>query len=343
MSSVDVTTINQINTTATIIVLVLSFFNFIFGGTGLTLNILVFRRPFLRRESCAVYFFWSTCYSLLVVFVIMPIRILSDGYSIDISIYNIVICKTEAYIFHVIRTISVWLILMACIDRYFNSSSKAQIRRMSSLKIARISTVFISILIIILYSPMMIYFDLTYSMNGSGNIVAACSSRKGICRSFDAFWYMILYSLFPSLLMLLFGFLTILNLRRHRQIVPVGPAGNSSVVRRTDTQLLRMLIAQVCVIIISTLPFCIVQLYSSFTTNLVKDPLRVAIESLASRVAGTIPYFAHMSSFYLYTLTGTTFRKELIKIIKRWRHPNQNLMPVTQAETQHMSMLRSRL
>ncbi|CAF1139309.1 unnamed protein product [Adineta steineri] len=341
MSSINVT-INQINTATTISVMVLSFFSFGFGAIGLTLNILVFMRPFLRREPCAVYFFWSTCYSLLVVFVIMPIRILSDGYNIDISTYNIVICKTEVYIFHVIRTISCWLIVLASIDRYFNSSAKVQIRRMSSLKIARIATAFISSLIIILYSPMIIYYDLTYSTNGSGNIVSTCNSRKGIDRSFDVFWYLILYSLFPSLLMLLFGFLTIINLRRHRQIVPVGP-GNNSVVRRTDTQLLRMLITQVFVIIIFTLPFCIVQIYGWYTASLVKDGLRLAVENLIYRVTGTIPYFAHISSFYMYTLTGTIFRKELIKIMKRCCHSNQNLMPVTQAETHNMSMLRSNL
>ncbi|CAF1339289.1 unnamed protein product [Adineta steineri] len=320
MSSINVT-INQINTTTTVIVMVLSFLSFVFGAIGLTLNILVFRRPGLRREPCAVYFFWSTCYSLLVVFVIMPIRILSDGYNIDISAYNIVICKTEVFLFHVIRTISCWLIVLASIDRYFNSSTKAQIRRMSSLKVARIATASISILIIILYSPLIIYYDITYSTNGSGNIVPKCNSREGIHRSFDVFWFLILYSLLPSLLMVLFSFLTITNLRRHRQIVPRDP-GNNLVVRRTDTQFLRMLIAQVFVIIVSTLPFCIVQIYGWYTANLAKNVLRLAVENLIYRVTGTIPYFAHISSFYMYTLTRTIFREELFKIIKRCCHPN---------------------
>ncbi|CAF4453353.1 unnamed protein product, partial [Adineta steineri] len=52
MSSINVT-INQINTTTTVIVMVLSFLSFVFGAIGLTLNILVFRRPGLRREPCA--------------------------------------------------------------------------------------------------------------------------------------------------------------------------------------------------------------------------------------------------------------------------------------------------
>ncbi|CAF4299395.1 unnamed protein product, partial [Adineta steineri] len=48
MSSINVT-INQINTATTISVMVLSFFSFGFGAIGLTLNILVFMRPFLGR------------------------------------------------------------------------------------------------------------------------------------------------------------------------------------------------------------------------------------------------------------------------------------------------------
>jgi hypothetical protein len=85
-------------------------------------------------------------------------------------------------------------------------------------------------------------------------------------------------------------------------------------VRRTDIQLLRMLVGQVLVIIIATFPFTIYQLYTSLTLNLSKNTLRIALENLLGEIAGVLTYFAHSSSFYLYTLTGTVFRKELLKI-----------------------------
>jgi hypothetical protein len=89
----------------------------------------------------------------------------------------------------------------------------------------------------------------------------------------------------------------------------------------------------VCVIIIFTLPVSIIQLYTSFTSTIVKDTLRIAEENVASRLFGTIPYFAHSSTFYLYTLTGTVFRKEFLKIFRHCYHArdqhlqeNRNLM-----------------
>ena len=45
------------------------------------------------------------------------------------------------------------------------------------------------------------------------------------------------------MLMLLFGFLTLNNLRQHRRVIPGTIQGNQ-IVRRTDQHLLRMLIAQ---------------------------------------------------------------------------------------------------
>jgi hypothetical protein len=86
-----------------------------------------------------------------------------------------------------------------------------------------------------------------------------------------------------------------------------------------------MLAAQVLVIIISTLPLTIDRLYASFTASVAKDALRIAQENLASQVANTMAYFAHICSFYLYTLTGRVFRKELFRILAYCspHHPNQ--------------------
>ena len=126
-----------------------------------------------------------------------------------------------------------------------------------------------------------------------------------------------------------FGLLTLHNLRQRRKIA-VRLSDKNQVTRRTDTQLLRMLTAQVLLIIVFTLSFSIYRLYSTFTVNLTKSTLRIAQENLAFQIVGAMTYFAHSSSFYLYTLSGTLFRKEFIKIINRYRDPNRNstLQPV---------------
>jgi hypothetical protein len=325
MSSIDVT-IDQINAAAAISVVALSLINFVLGAIGLMFNIVVFTRPSLRKEPCSLYFFSSTCFNLFVVFVVMPVRIVSNGFNIDLANYNLGICKVEYFAFRAGRTIPCWLTVLACLDRYLHSSTKAHIRRMSSLKTAKLAIKITTVAITLSYSHTLAYYEITNVSNQFNNIVPSCNGQTGIYRTFSAFWYLAMYSLCPSFLMLLFGSLALGNLRRHRRKVSPAP-GSNQIARRTDMQLGRMLIAQVLVIVISTLPFSIYQLYSSFTSNLTKSSLRIAQENLASGTANALTYFAHSSSFYLYTLTGTIFRKEVFKIIRRCWHLNRNILP----------------
>jgi hypothetical protein len=325
MSSVD-DLINQLNAAGSVIFVALSFINFGLGSVGLLFNILVFTRSALRREPCSFYFLSSTFYDLFVVFLILPVRILSNVYNINGANYNLGVCKIETYIFFVTRVISIWLIVLACIDRYLHSSLSERIRRMSSLKSAKISSGILSIIVLISYCHMLVYYEITNVTNQFGSIIPQCNSQKGIYRTFLGLWHMVVSSLFPSFLMILFGVLTLKNVRQRRQLV--RRAGENTAIRRTDTQLLRMLTAQVLVIIIATLPFSIIQLYSALTSSFTKSTLRIAQENLASQIIAIVTYFAHTSNFYLYTLSGTIFRKEVLKIFGGCRHRPQNRVHV---------------
>jgi hypothetical protein len=329
MSSTDVT-INQLNAAAVVIFISGSIINFALGSVGLIFNILVFSRSALRREPCSFYFLSSTCYDLFVVFLILPVRILSNSYNINAANYNLGLCKVESFTFYVARVISIWLIVMACIDRYLNSSLSARIRQMSSLKSAKIFSGIISIIVLILYFHMLVYYEITNVSDQFGTITPQCNSQKGIYRTFFGFWHMIFTSLFPSFLMLLFGFFTLKNVRKRRQLVQ--RLGENRAIRRTDTQLLRMLAAQVLVIIIATLPFCINQLYTSFTSSFTKSTLRIAQDNLAGQITAIVTFFAHSSSFYLYTLVGTIFRKEVVKIFGRCQPGHQNRVHTTDGD-----------
>ncbi len=315
--------VNQINTATTVIIVTLSVVNFIIGAIGLTFNVLVFTRPSLRRQPCSLYFLSATWFNLFVIFVVIPVRIVSEGFNMDLANYNLGICKTEIFAFNTARTISCWLIVLACVDRYFHSSKSAHLRRISSLKTAKWAIGITIVAIPILYSHMIIYYEIYNIPNQFGNIIPECYGQKGIYRTFKSFWYIVFYSLCPSSLMFLFGFLTLIQLRQQRQVAHRTQEINQRVrYTRTDRQLLHMLVGQSLVIIIATLPFTVYQLYTSLTISLAKSTLRLALENLAGETAGMLTYFAHSSSFYLYTLTGTVFRKEFLKIIGRYWHSN---------------------
>lgn len=320
MSSYDAL-LNQINTAASVSSIALSFVSVALGAFGLTFNVLVFTRPALRQQPCALYFLSSTFYNFYVMLVSIPLRILAYNFGIDSANYNLGCCKLQTFSFYVARTISCWLIAAATVDRFLHSSKNTSIRRLSSLKTAKLTIGILSIAVPLLYSHMIAYFEIANIRDQYGNIVPICNAQIGIYRTFLGFWYMVWYALFPPFVMLLFGLLTLNNIRPGRQVVPRLPETNQ-VARRTDTQLLRMLAIQVLVVIICILPFSIYRLYATFTANEVKDTLRIAQENLALQLVGTMTCFAHSTSFYLYTLTGTIFRNEFITIIGRFWHRN---------------------
>lgn len=323
-----------------IIVLTISITSFVPGAIGLVFNVLVFTRPTLRREPCANYFLAATCFDLFIVFVVLPVRVFSNGFGMDLGNTNRGICKLESFTFNAARSTSCSLIASACIDRYLHSSSNIRIRRLSSVKTARVAIGITIITIFLAYSHYLIFYDVNYSTNQLGNIVSYCSSLSNTYNNFVGFFHMTFYSLSPSFVMLLFGSLTINQIRRRgqRQLLPVINEKNR-VGRRTDIQLLRMLAAQVLVIIISTLPFSILRLYILLITNVSKDSVWITQINLASSVIVTIPYFAHTSSFYLYTLTGTIFRKELSKIVAHCIPHNQNRVNIHHVTNNHISAL----
>ena len=305
--------VDYLNRATTVIVLIICIITFIPGIIGLLLNLVIFSQPIQRREPCSLYFLASSYFNLFVIVINLPIRALASCFDIDISDYHIYLCKTTTFTFYVTRVISCWLITFACIDRYFHSSIHIHIRRLSSVKIAKLTIVITSIVIFLSYSHMIVYYQITFGID----MMPACNAPKGIYRTFSAFWHLTMYSLCPSFLMFLFGCLTLRNIHiNHRRIIPIARE-NHRMTRRTDCQLLRMLGAQVLMIMISTAPFSIYRLYASFTSNIVKSTIQITEENLINQIVNTIPYFAHSSSFYLYTLMGSRFRRDVIQIFAR--------------------------
>jgi hypothetical protein len=307
--------------------------SFVPGVIGIIFNMLVFTRPTLRREACTNYFFAATCVDSFIVFVVLPTRIVSNGFGLDPGNLNRVICKLENFSFNAARSTSCWLIAMTCFDRFLHSSANVRIRRLSSLKTARVIIGSTVIGIFGAYCHYLIFYDIyTYNRYGSAVSSSYCSSINTAYNNFVGIFHMTFYSLCPSFLMLLFGSLTVINVRQRRRVLTIVNE-NNRVSRRTDSQLLCMLAVQVFVIIISTLPFSVTRLYILFTRN--------TINSVVSGVVSTIPYFAHTSSFYLYTLTGTIFRQELFKIISYCLPHNQNLVHIHHVTTNQIPALQN--
>ena len=252
----------------------------------------------------------------------IPVRISSGSFDTDPASFSNLICKLQIFMLYVTRSLACWMIVLACIDRYvLSSATDVWRRRLSSPRTAKYASGTVALIIILVYSHMPFYFNIS-TVNVFGQATSQCVAKVGAYRTFVNLWFAALYSVVPSLLMLLFGLLTVIRIRRQRRRVAPMIMGNLSPQQRKQNQLSRMLTIQVSVIVLATIFYPFFLAYLSITSGVMKDARRAAIEKFINLFVNGLTYIAHASSFYLYTLTGSIFRREVVKILPKWMSIN---------------------
>ncbi|CAF5013564.1 unnamed protein product [Rotaria sp. Silwood1] len=152
----------QINRYCTIFIL-------LFGFVGNILNILALSQRNLRSNPCGWYFLTSSIANLISIVSGLLTRLLS-GWNNDLTETIDWLCKLRAFVVFSSRTIALWLIMFATIDRWLLSSANAHYRRLSTLKNARRIT-FIVVFIFCLMYVQMFY---CYQANGRHSYESVC-------------------------------------------------------------------------------------------------------------------------------------------------------------------------
>jgi hypothetical protein len=119
--------------------------------------------------------------------------------------------------------------------------------------------------------------------------------------------------------MLIFGLLTIAHIRKGKnRIVPQNMQNNSQQnQKKTDRQLIQMMLAQSFTLGLTTTSYSVVNLYVALVPNPGSDPLTTAINNLLSNVFAYIALTGPCVSFYLFTLSSKLFRNELMRLLLR--------------------------
>ncbi|CAF1453436.1 unnamed protein product [Didymodactylos carnosus] len=283
-----------------IILLILGFF-------GLTLNTIIFTRKSFKTNSCTLYFLGSTLANYFVIYFVLTSRLLSDGYQIDPGTYSIIYCKIRFYTYYTTKSLASWCIVLACVDRFLSSSRNIHYRQFCRVKIARYVICITSLICALFYVHVLVYFNIQTNRT--------CDAPPGFYGIFSDVFYLIGYSIIPPLLMCIFGVWTVCNRHntRHRQIVPDITYRR---LLKKDQQAMIMLLTQCILIALTTIPHAIQKLYVTLTLTTLKSPYQQAQDSLFSQVVRSISFVNHSCTFYILTLFGRTFRKELIKLFR---------------------------
>jgi hypothetical protein len=178
----------------------------ILGIVSNSLNIIILTRPTLIRHACSLYFLCLAIINLFYSAVLLINNLLADGYQLDLSLHSNVFCKFISYLLILCPNISIYLIVLASIDRYCASSNKVRIRNFSSVRVARYAIGLLILTFVFVFSRVLLVFDLRQD-----GIRQCTLQSNSIFSQIFLIVGIILYIIVAPFSMIFFGFLIINN------------------------------------------------------------------------------------------------------------------------------------
>ncbi|CAF1120321.1 unnamed protein product [Rotaria sordida] len=207
-SSSDANLIAALNNASTQLNRYFGIFIFLFGMVGNTLNICILLQRALRSNPCAWLFLASSIVNGIGILAGLTPRPLST-WSADLTNTNQFLCKLRAFLLFDAITIGSWLIMLAAVDRWLSSSISAIRRQRSTLKNAQRGTILIVTVSTIIEAQQFYCFEANLT-----NTPLKCYTQTMICGIVSDLFFALITILIPLILMIIFGLLTISNVRK---------------------------------------------------------------------------------------------------------------------------------
>ncbi|CAF0978248.1 unnamed protein product [Adineta ricciae] len=285
------------------------------GILGCFLNILIFLRPSMRQNSCAIYFHASSWANLLCLCWGVLASMLAFFTGNNPASYNVVYCRIRFYMINFPQYASRAFVVLACLDRFLLCSTSVRQRQFCRANVAKRMV----LLATFVCACLPIYILITY---GPVNKLRPCMVTTDVGYVWEAVTAYMCTFIIPTVSMSILSWLTVRRLRQSAQRV----GRDKITVTGKDTQLIGMLIAQVILYFITNMPYISLLLYGTFTANVLdssKPTYRVAVENFASTLLASFFYYCFNGwPFFVYTLTAPSFRRELFVILTP-RMPHQ--------------------
>jgi hypothetical protein len=293
----------------------------IIGTMGNVLNIILFKQRHLRTLSPSITFLLAaSVVNLVDIYSFILLRTLI-GFKITPAFYSSVLCKLQIYLYYTSFCLSSWYMVGCCADRFFASSPSAVVRRYSSIRTTHRIVLAITITLLLVYSPLLYCYDANLFQKP-----APCYPQNSVCEMIDLTFYFIFQSIGPPVCILIFGIGTFIHIRQGRHVrqnitsmvtasaIP-ATSTNSTTTKKNKRSILSMVIVQVILYILCSLPLLAFKIYSNIPLSIIKSGVRLSVENLILHVTIVLSFVDKIFSFYIYTLASDYFRGELIKLV----------------------------
>ncbi|CAF4658184.1 unnamed protein product, partial [Rotaria sp. Silwood2] len=257
------------------------------------------------------YFLMSTVFELLSITFGLISRLAAEHFGSTLINTNRVYCKSRAYLVSVLPLIATYLVLLSSIDRFLSSSVSVHLRSFSQMKIAYRATIGAITIGLLSCIHILVGYELR----------PRCSVLAGSFAMFDGMFVVFWLGIIPHVLMLTFGFLTIMNIQRTKKRIAVTPYENTVTPRqqqhhqqKTDAHLIVMMLVQVGFSELLILTRMIYYAYYVLAPPLIG--YNKLVGSFLMSFTTLVYYANYAKSFYIYTLSSQLFRSIFMNRIK---------------------------
>ncbi|XP_052105746.1 probable G-protein coupled receptor 139 [Mytilus californianus] len=282
------------------------------GMISSTLSISVLLRRTMRRSTTMFYLTVLSFGDILVVNTGLLRQWIRVAFDTDIRTFGRLNCKIHVFLTYFSLQFTAWILVAVTIDRCISVKLPLKAMYYCTLRRSRFVVVSIAILLIML----------------NGHLLFTTDFQDEICQ-FDSFsvsaWPFIdfaVYCFFPFTIMLICNVLiirtSIKSFKRFSSIkentLPKNLAyqANSRRQHNRNSNMTAMLLSVNISFLVCTLPVSVYYICETFYME--ADP---SLMYLLEAISSLLMYLNNAISFFLYCLSGTKFRKELVKMFTR--------------------------
>lgn len=277
------------------IVIIFGLIILISGLWGNILNIIIFGNlSYYKENPCSLYIFARSIVDLFVLLIGLGTRVLGEGFQIDFTIKNDIWCRMRVPLIYINTLCSYTFLCFQSIDIYLITSKSISLRQKSHIKTAR-RLIYLTILIWIIEEiPYFFYQKLEF--NSQDNQFRCLTKNFHYFQYRVYFIYLLLTTVFPVIIIVVFDLLTYRHLRIHFN---ENRPNSLSILTK---QMTRMTLFHLISLFLFQAPFAVSQSYfltRSITSNLIYEAQQRLIQQFFN-VLGYGIYSVSEQNFFVF-------------------------------------------
>ena len=283
---------------------------YVLGNIGNIFIILIFSQKTWRKNVCVFYFL--ICLLLDSIYINSTVlgSIFINGFNIDLTNSNAVLCKIYMYLLLSLPTLSATILILASIDRLLISSQNVETRLYSSRRLAYLLISISTVFWLIFFIHALIKFDLQQV----SPFVSIC-----LFNTMDSYHGFLTYSMLTInvLLFVLMIVLSALSFRnvRHIRSIPRRQRQTVRTMRKKDFQLLRCLFAKNIIYLTCDSVLFVYFIYKSIPKSQVQSSWDQNRDTFIFKVGSLIYHIPSCVGFYTYVIISKAFRQSFKRLI----------------------------